>query len=278
MSQDRIHRATTKDGVEIAGRVQGQGPPLVFVHGALADGETAWEALLPFVTDQYTCYAMSLRGRGLSGPSRDLSREHLIQDVTAFTDSIGERVGIVGLSGGALLSLGAAENTSSISAVAAYEPPVFEVMSEEISAGFKGTVERMGEIAAAGDMREAARTFVAFVTNEDELMAASEMKLFDALAPNVPVQLEEFPKVLEGGPSATDPSALARIDVPVLLLHGTRSKPHPWFVDGVRHVAEHVPRTEVREIAGAGHLGPILEPAAVADELRRFFTTARHAA
>jgi pimeloyl-ACP methyl ester carboxylesterase len=278
MNQDRIHRATGQDSVEIAGRVHGDGPPLVFVHGALADGETAWEPLLPFMTDQYTCYLMSLRRRGLSGPGEDLSREHLTADVTAFLDSIGEPVGVVGLSGGALLSLAAAEKTSSVSVVAAYEPPVFEVMSEDVAAGFKGTVQRMGEVAATGRMAEAARTFLEFVTNEEELRAASEMKLPDALAPNVPVQLEEFAKVFESGPSPTDPSALATIDVPVLLLHGTRSKPHPWFVDGVRHVAEHVPSAEVREIARAGHLGPILEPAAVADELRRFFSTARHAA
>jgi pimeloyl-ACP methyl ester carboxylesterase len=278
MSQDRIHRAITEDGVEIAGRVRGEGPPLVFVHGALADGETAWEPLLPFMTDQYTCYLMSLRGRGLSGPGDDLSREHLTADVTAFLDSIGEPVGVVGLSGGALLSLAAAEKTSSVSAVAAYEPPVFEVMSEDVAAAFKGTVQRMGEVAATGRMAEAVRTFLEFVTNQEELRAASEMKLPDALAPNVPVQLEEFPRVLEGGPSATDPSALANIAVPVLLMHGTRSEPHPWFIDGVRHVAAHVPNAQVREIAGAGHLGPILEPAAVADELHRFFSTARHAA
>jgi pimeloyl-ACP methyl ester carboxylesterase len=279
MSQDRIHRATTEDGVEIAGRVRGEGPPLVFVHGALADGDTAWEPLLPFITDQYTCYLMSLRGRGLSGPSDDLSREHLTADVTAFIDSIGEPVGVVGLSGGALLSLAAAEKTSSVSAVAAYEPPVFEVMSEDVAAGFKGTLQRMGEVAAReGRMAEAARTFLEFVTNKEELAVASEMKLSDALAPNVPVQLEEFPKVLEGGPSPTHPAALATIDVPVLLLHGTRSEPHPWFIDGVRHVAAHVPNAQVRAIAGAGHLGPILEPAAVADELHRFFSTARDAA
>jgi pimeloyl-ACP methyl ester carboxylesterase len=92
------------------------------------------------------------------------------------------------------------------------------------------------------------------------------------------VQLEEFPRMLEPGLSPTDPSALATIVVPVLLLHGTRSKPDPWFIDGVRHVAAHVPDTHVREIAGAGHLGPIVEPAAVSTELHRFFSSTQHAA
>jgi hypothetical protein len=47
---------------------------------------------------------MSLRGRGLSGPSGNLSRERLVQDATVFIDGIGEPVGVVGLSSGALLS------------------------------------------------------------------------------------------------------------------------------------------------------------------------------
>jgi pimeloyl-ACP methyl ester carboxylesterase len=150
------------------------------------------------------------------------------------------------------------------------------VVSQDVFAGFEATLQRMGEIAEEGRLTDAARAFLEFVTNEEELAAVSEMKLADALAPNVPVQLEEFPRVLEGGPSPTDPSALATIAVPVLLLHGARSQPAPWFMDGVHHVAEHVPNAEVRAVPGAGHLGPILKPAAIATEIRRFFAAGRY--
>jgi hypothetical protein len=34
-----VHRTISADGTEIAGRVHGQGPPLVLVHGGLGDGE-----------------------------------------------------------------------------------------------------------------------------------------------------------------------------------------------------------------------------------------------
>ncbi len=37
MTNERIHRAMSRDGTEIAGRVYGQGPPLVLVHGAMDD-------------------------------------------------------------------------------------------------------------------------------------------------------------------------------------------------------------------------------------------------
>jgi pimeloyl-ACP methyl ester carboxylesterase len=70
-------------------------------------------------------------------------------------------------------------------------------------------------------------------------------------------------------PSPTHPSVLTDIQAPVLLLHGSRST--AWFADSVRHVADHVPSPEIREIAGAGHFGPITERDAVASQMAHFF-------
>lgn len=61
-----IHRAVSADGTEISGRVHGQGPPLVLVHGALHDGDIAWSALVSHLTERFTCFLPSLRSRGLS--------------------------------------------------------------------------------------------------------------------------------------------------------------------------------------------------------------------
>ncbi|WP_321112575.1 alpha/beta fold hydrolase [Halorussus salinisoli] len=267
-----LHRAVSDDGTEIVGRVHGQGPPLVLVPGALGDGETVWESLLPLLTDRFTCYAMSTRGRGLSGHSTDLSIERLVQDINSFVESFDEPVGLMGWSSGALLSLATAENTDAVSAVAAYEPPVFEVMSEDVSARMMDTIGRVGEAAEEDRLVDAARAWIEFVANDDELADAAELDFFEALAPNVPIQLQEFEQVLESeGTSPTDPSELTKISVPVLLLQGTQSMPDPWFIDSANHVAEHVADIHVREIADAGHLGPVLKPEAVADELGRFF-------
>jgi len=72
MSNQRSHYATTTDGVTIGGTVHGQGPPLVFVHGMMADGDTDWKALLPHLTGRFTCHLPSYRGRGLSGDHPEL--------------------------------------------------------------------------------------------------------------------------------------------------------------------------------------------------------------
>jgi pimeloyl-ACP methyl ester carboxylesterase len=122
MTEERIHRAVSVDGTEIAGRVRGEGPPLVLVHGGIGDGEIAWEALWPHLADRYTCYLPSTRGRGLSADSPDHSPPRLEEDVTAFVDSIGEPAGVVCWSGSGTWVLGAAARSACVAAVAAYEP------------------------------------------------------------------------------------------------------------------------------------------------------------
>ena len=144
MTGDQIHRAVSADGTEIAGRVQGQGPPLVLVHGPVHDGDIAWGALLPLLTDRFTCYLPSLRGRGLSGDNPDHSppRSHFQEDVNAFVDSIGEPVYLMGWSDGGSLALGAAAHSDAVAAVAAYEPAVWTLMREDDLARFGAAIEQ----------------------------------------------------------------------------------------------------------------------------------------
>jgi hypothetical protein len=49
MSTQRDHYVTTTDGVTIGGTVHGHGPPLVFPHAVLGDGDLDWQALLPLL-------------------------------------------------------------------------------------------------------------------------------------------------------------------------------------------------------------------------------------
>lgn len=267
-----IHQAVSDDGTEIAGRVYGQGPPLVLVHGAMADGEFIWEPLLPFLTDRFTCYAMSVRNRGLSGHGDDLSSERRMQDVRAFVESIGEPTRLLGWSQGGLLALDVATHTDAVSAVAVYEPPAFEVIGEDELARFTDITERMSDLIATDESTAAVSTFLEWVANEEEMAHPGAEDLIDGCAPNVPVFLEEVQELDVDGPSPTSSSRLAEIDVPVLLLCGSRSVPDPWLLDSVDHIAEHVSDSRVRKIDGVGHMGPVTEPETVAAELEQFFT------
>jgi pimeloyl-ACP methyl ester carboxylesterase len=268
MNAERIHRTVSADGTEIAGRVVGQGPPLVLLHGASYCGETAFDELLPHLTDHYTCFLPSTRGRGLSADSDDFANERLFEDVLAFVDSLGQPVPLFGWSGGGMAALGAAASTDAVSSVIAYEPGVLEVFDDELVGSLIDTVARMTVEVEQGRPAEAARLFMGLVCNDEELEASIAKGRHEVAAPNIPADLRMFENLDPTGPSLTDPDLLATITAPILLLQGGRTK--PWFERGNRHVLEHAPNAENRIIPGAGHGGPGLAPEAVAGELLRF--------
>jgi pimeloyl-ACP methyl ester carboxylesterase len=272
MDNDRIHRTTSGDGTEIAGRVIGQGPPLVLVHGASFCGETAWEAMLPHLTDRFTCFLPSTRGRGLSADAREHSLQRWLEDMVAFVDSIGQPVPLFGWSGGGLMALGAAQQSTVVTAVVGYEPVAFETIDEETFADMRATVARMAEEVEQARPAEAARLWAAFVCNDEELAEFVANKLHEVAAVNMPADLRMFENLDPTAPSPTDPTALATITVPVLVLQGDRTA-LSWFDRSTRHLAEHVPDYEVRMVPGAGHGGPGLAPEPVAAELIRFLAT-----
>jgi pimeloyl-ACP methyl ester carboxylesterase len=262
---DRIHRTVSTSATEIAGRVHGQGPPVVLVHGGAGDGETAWRPMLPFLTGRLTCYTMSTRGRGLSAGHPDHSLERLVEDVTAFAESIGEPVGIAGHS--SALALAAAARTAAIAAVAAYEPAVPALASQH-AAREEDAIERMMAAAGENKLEEAARIFCeeSGLFSDQEVAALRASDAFATMAANVPAWCQEMPEY--GG--AVNPSLLSQVTVPVLLLQGADTA--PWFRESVRYVAARLPDATVVTIPGAGHMGPRLAPEPVARALVPFFT------
>lgn len=271
MEPDRIHRTRSADGTEIAGGVYGHGPALVLVHGAVADGESEWSELLPWLTDRFTCYLPSTRGRGLSGTHPDLSREAQVRDVTAFVDSIGEPAGLVGVSGGGMLALGAAARASAVTALAAIEPVVFEVQGPEDRGRLRHIADLAAEAIREGRPAEGSATFLEWIANEEEVAALSgDPEGLESLAAYLPIDVEQFREALDfTGPSPTAPSVCERITAPVLLLHGSGTA-LGWFTDSVRYAAEHIPHATVREVPGAGHLAHLVRPERHAAELIAF--------
>ncbi len=272
MTDEWIQSAVSDDGTEIIGSVRGNGPPLVFVHGAMGDGTLQWKPTVPYLADRFTCHVISVRNRGRSGHSEDLSPPRLIEDVAAYASSVGKPVGLVGLSAGGNWVLGAASRLDVVTGVVAYEPVVFEVMSEEVRNRLVSTVMREEEEARQGRLATAVRIFAEFVGNDDEVAALDAAGSFEIMGSNVPADLLGTRHGSEyRGPSAMDPSMLAKITVPVLLLQGGRSNVHTWFHAGVRYVAEHVPQSTVHEFPDLGHLGPMFAPEPIAGKIASFF-------
>ena len=276
MSNQRIHHVTTTDGVTIGGTVHGQGPPLVFVHAILADGDLDWQGLLPHMTGRFTCHLPSYRGRGLSGDHPDISFDRMVEDVIAYVDSIEKPTGLAGFSEGAILALGVvAAQSDAVSAVAAFEPGFPDFADEQEQAEMGQILGHIGELVAQGDLTAAARTLLGFAFSEEEVAVVEGTGYLQAAARNLPNVLDLFQRWTEtGGLTAPDPEVLGAISTPVLMLLGAETST-PFLRESARHVADHAPNGQLREIPGAGHAAPLTQPEALARELTAFFASAR---
>jgi pimeloyl-ACP methyl ester carboxylesterase len=271
MDEGRIHRTESSDGTEIAGWAHGQGPPLVFVHGGAGDGKTSWSALAPLLSEQFTCYLMSMRGRKPSNDHPDHSRERLVQDIVAFAESISEPVGLVGHSFPGALALEATARTPAVSALALYEPTLMDLGPRD-SASDVAAFQRISGAVEEARWIDAVRIFledVALATDE-ELAFLDETGVFEAMGRNLAFDFAEAAQ--SGPPQLSDLALLGRITSPVLLLYGSRTP--PFYRAVVSAVAGRLEHPQVREIPGAAHLGPQVTPKPVANELARFFAGA----
>jgi pimeloyl-ACP methyl ester carboxylesterase len=113
---------------------------VVLQHGAMGHGEISWGPALPYLTDHYTRHLPSLRNRGRSGHSDDSTPPRLVEDLTAYVDSLGQPVALVGLSRGGALALEAANRAEQVTAVVAYEPPITAIIDEATLSRFTEAV------------------------------------------------------------------------------------------------------------------------------------------
>ena len=264
-SEDQIHVAVSNDGTKIAGRVRGNGPPLVLVHGGLGNGEVSWLFLLPFLVEHFTCYLMSTRGRGLSGDDADHSRERQFEDVASYVESVDEPVAVFGHSSGAVWALGGVALASAdVRALALYEPP-FPALEPPMS---DDQYTRVQNAVAEGRLADG----VQIVTREIIGLGTDEVALFSS--PGVAERAQAaLPIVVQEAPEMNRPiedTTLERLSVPVLVLHGERSRSE--FKNAARMLADRLEDARIAEIAGAGHLGPLTAPEPVARELVGFLS------
>ena len=279
MSNQRTHQVTTSDRTAISGTVHGQGPPLVFVHGIMGDGDLDWQAVVGHLTDRFTCYLPSYRGRGLSSDHRDLSPGRMVDDIVAYVASIGEPSGLVGWSLGGGLALTVAAQSDAVDAVAVYEPALHPaVWAEQQRVDLGDTVARMGELAAEGELTAAARAWAEFVFHDEEVAAVESAGYLEATGRYMPVLLSGIQQAMQSErPTSADPEVLARIAAPVLVLHGSDTT-NPLFDACVRHVAHHVSGARIHEIPGAGHAAPQTHPQPLAEALTQYFAPAQQPA
>lgn len=258
----------SRDGTEIAWWTSGEGPPLVLVHGAVAD-HRRWRPLLPYLERFATVHALDRRGRRASGdaPGYDLKRE--FEDVAAVVDAVAEASGsavdLYGHSFGGLCAFGAATLTANLRRLVLYEgwPPV-DPVTRELPAGVG---ERLDALLAEGDHDAVVETMFGEVVRmpEAELAALRAQPSWPARVAAAPTITRELRAIPE---AAFDTGQAARISVPTLLLTGSVSR-DPFAAD-VGTVAAALPDARIVVLEGQQHVADILAPEVVAGHLAAF--------
>ena len=261
-------RVESRDGTEIAVWTSGHGPPLVLVHGAVAD-HTRWRPLLPHLEPHVTVHAMDRRGRGASGDAPGYAIEREFEDVAAVVDAVADASGsaadLYGHSFGGLCAFGGATLTAGIGRLVLYEgwPPA-DARARELPPGVGG---RLDALLAEGN-RDAV---VEAMFREVVLMPEAEITALRAqpawparvaAAPTIVRELRAIPQV------PFDPGQAARIAVPTLLLTGSDSD-DPFAAD-LATVAAALPDARIGVLDGQRHVADILAPELFAQRLLAF--------
>lgn len=246
------------DGTSIAVWVDGQGPPLLLVHGGLNDHTTD----LAFVAElrgRLTTFAVDRRGRGASGDAPLYAIEREFEDIAAVVDAVASRTGqpvaVWGHSYGADCAMGAATLTTNISHLVLYEPGLgFDCPEEKI--------EAVEHAVAAGD-REGAliAALVGIVELTDDEIA------FVRSSPAWPARLAAVPALPREVRAEVDwvyePGQFDSVTAKTTLLAGADSPPAQQ--DATQRAAAAIRGAATRVLDGHGHMAHRLEPAMVAD-------------
>lgn len=136
------------DGTPIAVWADGNGPPLMLVHGSLTD-HTTFDPLVDQLRGGVTCFSMDRRGFGASGVAAGYAIQREFEDVAAVVEAVAARTGkpvaLWGHSYGAGCAMGGAALTRKVHyLLVLYEPGLGIAYPA-------GSVERIEEAVAAGD-------------------------------------------------------------------------------------------------------------------------------
>ena len=249
----------SSDGVAIGIRTEGDGPPLLLVHGGMRTAAD-WAPLWPLLTARYRVTAMDRRGRGMSGDGPEYDGEREYDDVAAVARHIGE-VDVFAHSIGAVFALGAAGRGAPIRRMVLCEPPGPPTQS-------RAALDRRVGWIADGQAGRALVELLVEVMGLDPAMLAA-MRDTPRAAESLAVFTATYGR--EGEFLQTvDLAALARnVTVPVHFLLGEQSP--AWAGEVTRLLLAALPGAAVTAVPGHGHdmvdSAPDLVAAALAEFL-----------
>ena len=246
-------------------------PTLVLLH-ASASSARQWDALAESLRAHFEVHAIDLHGHGRQ-PAPAHGGVLSVHDDAALARAVLEQAGgghVIGHSYGAAVAVHlAAAVPQLVHSLALYEPVLFRLLADHAAGSF-----------GASEVFELA-TFVWQQVAKDRLSAAAE-RFVDywsgpqawqrmpadrqtSTAARMPIIEQQFRSLVrEPLPAA----ALARIAMPLLCLHGTRTTSAALQMAALLRTL--LPHGRHEALEGLGHMGPMTHALPVNDRLMRF--------
>jgi pimeloyl-ACP methyl ester carboxylesterase len=243
-------------------REAGEGPGVVCVH-ANASSSSQWRSLMELLSPSHHVLAPDTYGAGKS-PPWPTDRVVGLRDEAELLEPVFERAGdpfaLVGHSyGGAVSLVAALARPERLRALVLYEPTLFAWIDAESpppndADGIRNAAAGAAAALDAGDAAGAATCFIDFWMDEGAFARMPDSRKGPVLASILDVR--GWANALFG--ERTPLSAFATLDVPVLLMRGKESPASSLGV--ARLLAKTLPRVEVLDFPGVGHMGPVTHP------------------
>jgi pimeloyl-ACP methyl ester carboxylesterase len=244
---------------------------------ANASSAAQWRALMELLAPACRVLAPDLYDCGAS-PGWPSERVIALRDEAALVEPVlaqaGSPLALVGHSYGAAVALVAAlANPGRVSAMALYEPTLFSLVDAERpppneADGIRSVAADAGIALDAGDPDAAAERFIDYWAGAGAWKRTPESRKPALAASMRNVRRWAHALFTERAPL----EAFRSLDVPVLYMVGERTTASARAV--ARLLCAALPRVELLEFQGLGHMGPLTHPAAVNEAIRRFLERA----
>jgi pimeloyl-ACP methyl ester carboxylesterase len=270
--RDADSKFVTLDGVAVHYKDQGQGPPILLVHGTFGDLND-WNGWVAALVDKYRVIRLDLPAFGLTGevPSGNYSIERFHTLVDGLMDHLGiERFAIVGTSYGGLVAFRyAATRTERITGLVLMNSAGIEYGSR------RGRVEPPRDpnrkFVPKAQTREETEALMRRFINKPETITPELLDRKTDFANAVRRDYEGFVGVghyERGNPERV----LSHVRAPVLILWGGASNAlSPETADAFRNALVKAKSIDKFVYDGGGHLMHVERPAETVRDARRFF-------
>lgn len=251
---------------------RGDGPPVVFVHGAVLD-HSQWDPQTEALYDVYATYAYDVLGHGRTGGSDRgvYSVDLFADDLAAFVDALDiDRPVVCGLStGGCIAQVYAACHPGRLSGLVLADTFTADLLSRgewlQRSLLLRATVPPVRLVGYE-------RVEKALVWIQERLSpgASGDYENVEALRAEGPkMATEEFAKVIRAVALFHETEVdLSAIDVPTLVLYGENER--PFMRRHAPILGAEIPNATVRAVPDAGHASNLDNPAFFTGALSEF--------